>query len=418
MIDLADWCRERRITEVECMIPDLSGIPRGKILPTDKFLAGVARQSHRIPESLFVHAVTGGDPDIPDIVPIMDRDVLLLADPATIRPVPWYKEPTAQVICDCAYPDGRPVDIYSRAILRHVLELYAARGWRPLVSPELEFYLVAVNRDPVYPLEPPVGRNGRPETARQSFGIDAVNEFDPLFEDIYEYCEAQGLDIDTLNHEAGAAQIEINFRYGDPLDLADQVFLFKRTVRQTAMSHDIYATFMARPMQHEPGSAMHLHQSLVDVASGHNLFSTERGEDTPLFRSYLAGLQAYAPEMVLLFAPNVNSYRRIRSRRRRSTSTGGATIAAAGCACRCRSRRTAASRTASAAPTSTPTWRLRRRWPAATSAWSRGSSRPPRRPATPLRCRAVFRSTFPRHWAPLPAVNARGRSSASGSSAR
>ncbi|MFP3334675.1 glutamine synthetase, partial [Pseudomonas sp. SIMBA_064] len=91
-----------------------------------------------------------------------------------------------------------------------------------------------MNKDPDLPLRPPVGRTGRPETGRQSYSIEAVNEFDPLFEDIYEYCETQGLDIDTLIHEVGAAQMEINFMHGDALSLADQVFLFKRTVREAA----------------------------------------------------------------------------------------------------------------------------------------------------------------------------------------
>ena len=96
---------------------------------------------------------------------------------------------------------------------------------------------------------PPIGRSRRQETARQSFGIDAVNEFDPVFEDVYDWCEAQEIDIDTLSHEAGAAQMEINFNHGDPLELADQAFLFKRTLRQAALKHGIYATFMAKPME-------------------------------------------------------------------------------------------------------------------------------------------------------------------------
>ena len=82
---------------------------------------------------------------------------------------------------------------------------------------------------------------------------------------MYDYCDAQGLDVDTLIHEAGAAQVEINFNHGDALDMADQAFLFKRTVRQTALDHGVYATFMAKPMQREPGSSMHIHQSVSDM---------------------------------------------------------------------------------------------------------------------------------------------------------
>ncbi|MCO6716787.1 glutamine synthetase, partial [Streptomyces sp. CHB19.2] len=114
----------------------------------------------------------------------------------------------------------------------------------------------------------PVGRSGRQETGRQSFSIDAANEFDPLFEDMYDWCEAQELDLDTLIHEEGTAQMEINFRHGDPLHLADQIFVFKRTLREAALKHNVTATFMAKPMTGEPGSAMHLHQSVVDLKTG------------------------------------------------------------------------------------------------------------------------------------------------------
>jgi len=183
-------------------------------------------------------------------------------------------------------------------------------GLRPVIAPEVEFYLIQKNTDPDYELKPATGRSGRRETARQSYGIDAVNEFNPVIDTLYSYCEAQGLDVDTLIHESGAAQMEINFLHGESLDLADQVFLFKRTVRQTAINHDVYATFMAKPMQHEAGSALHIHQSLYDMETGVNMFSNDEDGDTTLFGSYLAGLQTYAPMMMALFAPNVNSYRR------------------------------------------------------------------------------------------------------------
>jgi len=308
--DIETWCTERRITEVECLVPDISGIARGKILPTEKFLKGVVKNTHRLPESMFTQTVTGDCPETDGLVSMTDRDVLMCPDLATIRPVPWYTEPTAQVICDCRYTDASPVHISSRQVLREVLALYQKEGWNPVIAPEVEMYLVKKNIDPDYPLEPPIGRSGRPETGRQAFGIDAANEFDAIFEDVYDYCEAERIDVDTLNHEGGAAQMEVNFLHGDPLDLADQVFLFKRTVRQTAINHDVYATFMAKPMQHEPGSALHIHQSLYDLETGTNVFSDGHDHDSALFGSYVAGLQTYAPMVMALFAPNVNSYRR------------------------------------------------------------------------------------------------------------
>ncbi len=196
-------------------------------------------------------------------------------------------------------------------MLRRILALYKERGWKPVVAPELEFYLVDVNKNPDIPLQPPVGRSGRAEVGHQAYSIEAVNEFDPLFEDIYDYCEAQNLEVDTLIHEVGAAQMEINFLHGDPLDLADRVFLFKRTVREVALRHNMYATFMAKPMENEPGSAMHIHQSIVDAETGENIFSDADGKESKLFYHYIAGLQAYVPALMPIFAPFVNSYRRL-----------------------------------------------------------------------------------------------------------
>ena len=308
---LADFISAHSITEVECLVPDLNGIARGKILPDDRFLRAVDQRSLRLPESIFMQTVTGDEPEIEGLADPAVIDVYMEPDPETIRLVPWYDEPTAQVICDCTYADGAPVPISSRQVLRNVLAAYEAEGLRPVVAPELEFFLVKVNPDPDYPLEPPIGRNGRAETARQAYGIDAVNEFDPIFEDVYDYCEAIGIDIDTLSHESGAAQIEINFDHGDPIAQADQVLLFKRMVRQAALRHEVYATFMAKPMQYEPGSAMHLHQSVVDSRTGENLFAGEDGADSPMFRHFIGGLQRYVPEAMALFAPNVNSYRRL-----------------------------------------------------------------------------------------------------------
>ena len=119
-----------------------------------------------------------------------------------------------------------------------------------------------------------------------------------------------GLNIDTLIHESGAAQFEVNFIHGDPLELADQVFTFKRMVREVALKHDIYATFMAKPMKLEPGSAKHIHQSLISSIDGRNIFATKEGDYSEAFFHYLGGLQKYIPNVISFFAPNVNSYRR------------------------------------------------------------------------------------------------------------
>ncbi|QZA77881.1 glutamine synthetase family protein [Deefgea tanakiae] len=303
---ISEWLRERRITEVECVTPDFTGIARGKIVPREKFNED---EGMRLPQVVLVQTVTGEYAE--NITPATDPDMVLIPDPNTIRLVPWAKDPVAQVIHDCFHFDGTPVELSPRYVLRRVLKLYEDRGWEPVVAPEMEFYIVDINRDPDLPLQPPLGRTGRPETGRKAYSIDAVNEYDDLFEDVYDYCDAQGLQIDTLIHEVGACQMEINFLHGNALELADQIFLFKRTVREAAIRHQMYATFMAKPMENEPGSAMHIHMSVVDKTTGKNVFSNDDGLPSEVFYQSIAGMQKYFPAVISLFAPFVNSYRRL-----------------------------------------------------------------------------------------------------------
>ena len=307
--DIHQFFKTHGTQEVEAIIPDMAGIARGKIMPAQKFAEDAGM---RLPESIFLQTVTGDYPvDTSAAMSPAEIDIVLKADARTVRVVPWAAEPTAQVIHDCFYNDGRRVTMAPRHVLRHVLELYAQRGWDPVVAPELEFYLIEPNIDADYPLKPPVGRSGRAEPGRQSYSIAAVNEFDPLFDDIYDFCEKQDIEIDTLIHEDGPAQMEINLLHGTALDLADQAFLFKRTAREAALKHKMYTTFMAKPHAREPGSAMHIHQSIVDRKTGQNIFSDKDGTPSQLFFAHIAGLQKYLPAAMSLFAPNVNSYRRM-----------------------------------------------------------------------------------------------------------
>ncbi|MCA0177322.1 MAG: glutamine synthetase family protein [Proteobacteria bacterium] len=309
--ELEQWLNGHRVTEIECLAPDLTGVARGKILPREKFTED---RGMRLPEAVVAMGVTGEFPEegpYYDVIDPTDRDMHLHPDPTTVRIVPWATDPTAQVVHDCYNKDGSLIPFAPRSVLRRICDLYDQAGWDPVVAPELEFYLVARNTDPDQPLKPPIGRSGRYETSRQAYSIDAVNEFDPLFEDIYAYCEAMELNVDTLIHEVGAGQMEINFFHAHPLNLADEVFFFKRTVREAALRHDMYATFMAKPIAGEPGSAMHVHQSVVSKATGKNIFSKPDGSPTDEFHWYIGGLQKYIPAAMALFAPYVNSYRRL-----------------------------------------------------------------------------------------------------------
>jgi len=306
---ISKWLTDNNISEVEYIVPDMTGNARGKFIPAHQFLA---ETDHKLPESIMVQTVTGEYTDDHwDFVEPTDTDMILRPDASTLRKVPWAREPTAPIIGDCFKPDGTPHPLSTRNVLRYVLGVYEKEGLQPVVAPEVEFFLVNKNTDPDYELMPPKGRSGRREVARLSFSIDAVAEFEDFVEDMYDYADEQGLKVDTLIHENGAAQMEINFRHGDPLLMADQVFVFKRTVRETAQKHGMYATFMAKPMQKEPGSALHIHQSVLDLKTGRNIFSDDNGEPSARMMHYLGGLQRFTPELISFYAPNVNSYRRL-----------------------------------------------------------------------------------------------------------
>ena len=158
------WLNDNSITEVECLVPDLGGIARGKILPTKKFIQGLENDSHRLPQSVFIQTISGGyateDEELPvDVYNPTDIDVILRPDFNTIRNVPWYEDPTAQVICDAVNLNGTNVINSSRSVLKKILKLFDDLGYQPVVSPEVEFYLVKPNPDADYPLEVPIGQS-------------------------------------------------------------------------------------------------------------------------------------------------------------------------------------------------------------------------------------------------------------------
>ena len=304
------WLEWRGIEDIECITPDQAGVARGKMMPSKKFTSNT---SLALPSAVFMTTISGAYPEDGNgfSYPEDDGDLKLVPDLTTLCPVPWESDPTAQVICDLVHQDGRVVEFTPRNVLKRVIAQYEAHGLKPVVAPEIEFYLVQKNPDPDYPLAPPVGRTGRPIGGGQGYSIAGVNEFDELIDDIYHFSEAQGLEIDTLIHEEGAGQLEINLRHGDPIELADQVFMFKRTIREAALKHEMYATFMAKPIQGQPGSAMHIHQSILDKKTGRNAFTEADGDESAIFGHFIGGMQRHVPAALVMMAPYVNSYRRL-----------------------------------------------------------------------------------------------------------
>jgi len=301
-----DYITGRRLDEVECIVSDIAGVARGKAMPASKF----ARQtSFFLPNSIFLQTITGEWAENPTGA-FTEPDMILRPDYSTATAAPWTADITLQVIHDAVTQTGEPVGTAPRNVLKHIVQLYADQGWKPIVAPEMEFFLTARNIDPNMPVMPPMGRSGRRAAGRQAYSMSAVDEYGKVIDDIYDFAELQGFEIDGILQEGGAGQVEINLAHGDPVKLADEIFFFKRLIREAALRHDCFATFMAKPIEGEPGSAMHIHHSITEIDTGKNIFSNEKGMESDHFLHFIAGMQNHLPAAVALLAPYVNSYRR------------------------------------------------------------------------------------------------------------
>ncbi len=310
--ELESWLSERNIEDVEVIVGDFAGISRGKIIPRAKFVKAIGGRDLRMPDSLFSITL---DIDFAhnDYLTDMEEDLYLIPDLDTLRVIPWKETPTASVICHMIDDNDKPSSFAPRQILIDVLKLYEEKGWKPIMAPEFEFFLIENQGNSLQPPKPASGLSGKSIDDKGVFSMDALEEFGGFYNDVKSYSKALGIPLDTFELEAGPGQFEANISHGEALDIADQTFYFKRLVKRAAIRHGVFATFLAKPFPDNYGSAMHIHQSIVSTEDGKNIFADESGKDTELFHSYIAGLQKYTPDLMPLYAPYTNSYLRFGS---------------------------------------------------------------------------------------------------------
>src|SRR5690606_29875725 len=165
------------IDEIECITPDLNGIPRGKVMTAEGFLEGRRLQMAR---GVLLQCIMGGYPPA-RFYGSDDGDLALVADPAQVHRLPWSDEPRALAICDAVELDGAPSRLSSRGQLKAVIARYAAKGLAPVVATELEFFVFAPNPDPTQPFLPPQGLDGRRELGHSAFSVSSNNGLRPFF---------------------------------------------------------------------------------------------------------------------------------------------------------------------------------------------------------------------------------------------
>jgi glutamine synthetase len=227
-------------------------------------------------------------------------DFVMRPDLATLRLVPW-QEGTVLCLADVAWEDGSDVVASPRQMLRRQLARLAERGWSANAGTELEFIVFRDSYESAW-------RKGfRDLEPANLYNVDysllGTARIEPLIRRIRNSMEGAGMLVEDSKGECNLGQHEINFRYADALSTADDHAIYKNGAKEIAADEGMSITFMAKFNELE-GSSCHIHFSLADVEG--SLFH----RDTTLFQSFLAGQLACLRELTLMFAPNVNSYKR------------------------------------------------------------------------------------------------------------
>lgn len=296
-----------RPERIELMLCDINAVLRGKWLPGDA-IGKLEKGAVRLPYSTYAPAIMGNEVEATGLgIVVGDPDGVLVPVPGTLKPVPWMPGNVAQLQVEMLTPEGEASPISPREILKAMLARFAARGWRPVVATELEFYILRPRErgddPPVPPARTPMAQN---------YDLEVVARQEAILTEILAACETQGLETDTLIAEYGPGQFEVNFHHTDDvLRAAETAVFFRRLVRGIVARHGMEATFMAKPYAEAPGNGMHVHCSVLD-AEGRNVFTpdTPGTGPSPLLKQAVAGVLDTMADLQAIFAPHMNSYRR------------------------------------------------------------------------------------------------------------
>lgn len=302
---------------MELLVADLAGVLRGKRIRGNEFRK-VCEDGFCLPGGTVLLSTLGdvvsgiaytaddGDPDI-------DARVV----PGSLALVPWASRPSAQALFRFFTRDGEPFFADPRHVLERAAEPLRKMKLRIVMAAELEFYLLDGKSDRPRARVSRVPGIGRPQVGPQVYHPDDLWDVDNFLNDVNDACETQNLPIGTTTSEFAPGQFEINLHHvDDPALACDHAVLMKRVVKAVARKHGFVACFMAKPFAESAGSGLHIHLSLVD-RNGNNWFShgRERLASPPFsarFRHAIGGLGKTMAEATAVFAPNANSYRRLR----------------------------------------------------------------------------------------------------------
>ncbi|MBI29083.1 MAG: Gamma-glutamylputrescine synthetase PuuA [Alphaproteobacteria bacterium MarineAlpha5_Bin11] len=306
--ELINYLKENPETKyIDAIISDLSGLFRGKRIPvTDAeklFTDGI-----QFCYSTFLLDASGYCPDVKGRgFSDGDPDATYYPIANTIKPLPWHKDPIAQVLISIQDDHRYSSLVDPRNILAKVMETFQEINLFPKIAFELEFYLFD-KRKSIYerPKVATSPKSKRRSEGTQVYGMKELDDYYDFLEDVNKFCEKQNIPATTASSEFAPGQYEINLRHtDDPLKAADDSAFLRRLIKETAELHGYEASFLSKPFLDQSGSGMHIHISLFDE-KGNNVFADE----SKVLKYSIGGLQEIMYDSFAIFAPNLNAYRR------------------------------------------------------------------------------------------------------------
>ena len=302
---------EQNTQKVKVAITDMDGVLRGKMMSFEKFTS-IAEKGFGFCNVVFGwdagdvaydnNQYTGWHSGYPDAMAVVDIN--------TFRQIPWENN-TPFFLADFKDDRGNDLNICPRSVLKKIIAQADDAGFIPYFSQEFEWFNLVNNTEELYAGK---FRDVKPITQGMfGYSIQRASEKSAYFNDLFDLLKKFGVPIEGLHTETGPGVYEAAITYSEILEAADRAVLFKSGVKQIAHSHGMIATFMAKFNENLPGCSGHVHQSLWGKENKKNLFYDSKIETgiSALMESYIAGQLACLRFILPMFAPTVNSYKRL-----------------------------------------------------------------------------------------------------------
>ena len=302
---------EQNTEKVKLAVTDIDGILRGKMISYEKFVS-IVEKGFGFCNVVFGwdagdvaydnSGYTGWHSGYPDATAAIDLN--------TFRQIPWDND-TPLFLADFRDSKGNDLEICPRSLLKKIIQQAGDKGYTPYFSQEFEWFNLIDNTDQLY-----AGnfRDTKPMTQGMfGYSLQRAAEKNDYFNDLFTLLKKFGVPIEGLHTETGPGVYEAAITYSEILEAADRAVLFKSGTKQIAHNHGVIATFMAKFNENLPGCSGHVHQSLWSTTKKQNLFYDKKTTTgmSSLMESYMAGQLACLPFILPMFAPTVNSYKRL-----------------------------------------------------------------------------------------------------------